>query len=131
MTDDFALPLQGRRERQHLYEWVTLEEEYVAGKFDDERDGHDAALARYDFHDFWYRQIVQYLDRATVFLHGASNATDDTKRRHLEMRAQQALAKAMMTAKGCVESSIRVYGPLPTPGVPSGEVSVWGTEAAQ
>lgn len=41
------------------------------------------------------------------------------------MRGQQALAKAMMTAKGCVESSIRVFGPLPKPGMSSGYVEPW------
>lgn len=121
----FALPLQGRRERQHLYEWVTVEEEYVAGKFDDERDGHDAALARYDFEEFWMRQIIQYLDRARLSLNAAATNPHKESRRLFELRAQQAIAKAMMTAKGCAESSIRVFGPLPTPGVPSGEVSDW------
>jgi hypothetical protein len=119
----YPLPLMGRDERLHLYRWVAREERYVADKFDDQRDGHDASL-RDDLADFWERQIIQYYDRARVFLAAAAEAEGDD-RRHLEQRAQQAMAKAMMTAKGLVESSIRVFGPLPKPGVPSGQVEEW------
>lgn len=126
-----TLPLQGKEERRHLYEWMTLEEEYVAAKFDDQRNGHDDEMRSVaGFNDFWIRQVVQYYDRAYTFLIGAKAARengDHESARHLEQRAQQAMAKAMMTAKGMVESSIRVFGPLPTPGVPSGEVFEWPT----
>ena len=122
MKGQATLPLQGRPERQHLYEWVAVEEEYVAAKFDAERGKHDEYLRTYDF-DFWERQIIQYLDRARLFLYEAGEAPLG-QRRALELRAQQALAKGMMTLKGCVEATIRVYGPLPAPGEPSGEVKL-------
>lgn len=128
MSDQFALPLQGRAERRHLYEWIAAEEAYVADKFDDQRNGHDDTLAAYDLISFWIGQITQYLDRANAFLDaakGARLADDSHSARHLEQRAQQAMAKCMMTAKGLVESSIRVYGELPAPGVSSGEVKTW------
>ncbi len=144
-----ALPTQGRAEREHLYQWIVGEENYVAGKFDDQRNGHDDSMrthhVKQDGEGFWFRQIVQYYDRARVFFEQAEEVRkmadkietvsneDAYKRkrklehdaRHLEMRGQQALCKAFMTAKGCVESSIRVYGPLPKPGLSSGNVEEW------
>lgn len=120
-----ALPVQDRRERAHLYAWISLEEGYVSGKFDDQRDGHDETLRQYDVDGFWTRQVMQYYDRARAFLAGAKDSEDPEARRFLEMKAQQAITKAMMVAKGFAESSIRVFGPLPTPGVSSGNVSTW------
>lgn len=129
MTRDSSyLPLQGKTERRHLYEWVTEEEEYVAGKFDGQRDGHDETLKNYDIEEFWVRQIVQYLDRARHALQLAGDLKSEgesIKARTMEMKAQQAMAKCMMTAKALVESSIRVYGPLPKPAESSGYVYPW------
>ena len=122
--ETFPLPTQGRSERVHLYQWIAGEEGYVHGKFNDQRDGHDQTLKDYDLEAFWIRQVVQYYDRAAAFLKAAKES-EGADRRHLEQRAQQAMAKAMMTAKGMVESSIRVYGPMPKPGVSSGEVEEW------
>jgi len=128
IVDFYALPTQGRPERVHLYKWIAAEENYVADKFDDQRNGHDETLKEYDIEQFWVRQVVQYYDRASAFLKAAKEArehNDDVGGRHLEQRAQQAIAKAMMTAKGMAESSIRVYGPMPRPGMPSGYVEEW------
>ncbi len=128
---DFALPLQGRPERRHLYRWVREEEVYVHTKFNDERNGHDTNLATRDLSRFWVPQVVQYYDRATLYLDGSKHALqggDTAEARFLELKAQQAMCKAMMTAKGMVESSIRVFGPLPMPGVSSGEIAKWITE---
>lgn len=126
-----GLPTQGKPERFHLYEWIVAEEVYVHGKFKDERGKHDATWAD-GFDTFWYGQIVQYYDRAKAFFEAAaakraegSDAGHAAAARFLEMKGQQALAKAMMTAKGCVESSIRTFGNMPAPGVPSGEISEW------
>lgn len=127
-TVSVLLPTQGRAEREHLYLWIQGEEEYVAGKFDDQRPSHDEAMrdCHLELEGFWFRQIVQYYDRARLFFNEALGMEEgDPGRRDMEMRGQQALAKAMMTAKGCVESSIRVYGSLPKPGVTSGEVEAW------
>lgn len=125
MADFGRLPIQGRPERIHLYAWVRKEEEYVHEKFKEERGNHDRGLNDHDLDVFWSRQIIQYIDRARVALEGAQNSTDKEEVRQFELRAQQAICKAMMTAKGCVESMIRVYGPLPSPGVPSGEIKTW------
>lgn len=122
------LVTQNRAERLHLYLWINGEEHYVAGKFDDQRVIHDDDLRnnRMSRESWWFGQIVQYYDRARLFF---DQAQDDglgaEDRRRLEMLAQQALVKGFMTAKGCVESSIRVFGPLPEPGHNSGEVHEW------
>ena len=120
----YALPIYDKPERLHLYKWIEQEEEYVENKFDDQRNGHDESTASYDIDDFWSRQIIQYIDRARQFMKAAKDA-GPVEQEELEMRAQQAMAKCMMTAKGCVESMIRVYGPLPAPGVSSGEIKDW------
>lgn len=146
VLDNVALPTQGRAERAHLYGWISEEERYVADKFDDQRSGHDDSLKNEGMNEegFWFRQIVQYLDRARIAFQAAHefrqeaerlSMTDESQHGHRrkyeqmtrvqEMKAQQALAKAMMTAKGCVESSIRVFGPLPKPGLSSGNVEDW------
>jgi hypothetical protein len=145
------LPVQGKEERRHLYLWMRGEEEYVVGKFDID---HEVQRRQHDEHmrdhhvshgGWWVRQIVQYYDRANMFFAEAASLRDQAKRfasitdedthkkrqklerdaTHLELRAKQAIVKAMMTAKGCAESAIRVYGNLPMPGVPSGEVQPW------
>ena len=114
-------------ERAHLYKWVEQEDVYVASKFDDERDGHDATFERYDLDEFWFRQVIQYYDRARQYFIGAKETTNPETRRRLEMLAEQALAKGFATARDCAASAIHVYGPLPTPGVPSGEISEWSS----
>lgn len=125
---DFPLPLQGRPERLHLYRWVEVEEGYAARKFDTQRDLHDVEMEKRDM-EWWTSQVVQYLDRAKHFLDGARQfrilVDDGESAEHLERKAQQAMAKCMMTAKGMCESSIRVFGYLPKPGLPSGEIEKW------
>lgn len=123
-----GLPLQGRAERLHLYRWVVLEEDYVANKFDDQRDGHDESMANLDLEDFWLRQISQYWDRAKVMLAEAKACRDrgDAQgERDMTIRAQQFMVKSMMTCKGMVESSIRCFGNLPKPGLSSGYIEEW------
>ena len=125
VAETCSVPLQGKPERRHLYEWVEGEEEYVEEKFGDQRGAHDAGLVAHDLNRFWLPQVMQYLDRAGVFLNAAHEChSGSSEQRAFELRAQQALAKGMMTFKGLVESSIRVYGGLPEPGVPSGEIRV-------
>ncbi len=61
---------------------------------------------------FWLRQILQYVDRARIF--GLDNP-----------RGRQAMAKCYMTMCGFLESMVRVYGPLPKPGLSSGYIEAW------
>lgn len=44
-------------------------------------------------------------------------------------QGRQALAKAIVTLMHCLETAVQVYGNMPTPGVPSGEIAVWDTWA--
>lgn len=125
MLDHYPLPLQGRPERRHLYVWVKEEEEYVATKFDDQRAAHDEKMATRDLEEFWSGQIIQYIGRAHAFFRQSIDVERHIEQRRLEMLGQQALAKGFMTFKGCVESSIRVYGSMPKPGFPSGEILHW------
>lgn len=126
----FPLPVQGRPERLHLYKWVAEEEVYASGKFIDQRADHDDKMrdTHMQMDGFWFGQIVQYYDRARIAFNNAKvmhRDGDHNDARTMEMKGQQALAKAMMTAKGCVESAIRVFGPLPAPGDSTAGVHVW------
>lgn len=125
-----GLPTNGKAERAHLYFWITEEEIYVNGKF--ERGAFSLDLNDEGMQDpnleWWERQIMQYMDRARIALKAAQvfrEGGDEDKARFMEMKAQQALAKLMMTSKGCVEASIRAFGNMPMPGVESGDVREW------
>jgi hypothetical protein len=100
-----------RAERMHIRQWVRQERQYADTKFDDQRALHDDEMRRHGVSDdgFWLRQIMQYVARAQVL--GLDNPL-----------GRQAMAKAYMTLGGCLESMVRVYGRLPAPGVPSGEI---------
>jgi len=90
--------------------WLAGERRYTLEKFGG-RAGDDAHTR--DEPKWWKRQIETYLDRA--FLLG------------LETEAgRQALAKLASTALMATESAVRVNGPLPPPGVPSGQTEVPG-----
>lgn len=125
---EFPLTTNGRDERRHLYLWMRGEETYAGNKFDAEQ-----RVQRYEHDDhmridhfapdgWWLRQIVQYYDRAAMFFSAAQSEPNEEKKRALQLRGQQAICKAIMTAKGACESSIRVFGNLPQPGLPSGDV---------
>jgi len=121
----FPLPIQGKPERETLYQWIAREERHVHEKFDDgvQRQAHDQTLRDYDFDKFWCRQINQYIDRTRAFMEGAASCKEGSTERHaMELRAQQAICKGMMTFKGLAESCIRVYGHPPVAGLPSGEI---------
>ncbi len=102
---------------EHFRKWVDKEREYADNKFRWQRNSQDEEISEDGFSDdgFWYNQVTQYFWRANVL--GLDNPA-----------GRQALAKAYMTLGGAVESMIRVYGPLPEPGHPSGEVRKWEGE---
>jgi hypothetical protein len=107
------LDTYNKPEREQLLRWLQQEEAYVESKFQDERLTHDLSWQT-NIDKFWVPQVIQYFDRARLFLEGG-----------MYPQALQALAKAMMTSKGCLESAIRVYGDLPRGGVPSGEIRTY------
>lgn len=121
------LPLQDKPERQELYDWMAVEEKYVHAKFHgNQRGDHDETLRDYDISRFWIRQILQYLDRADAFLTAAKLCENERDAYILEKKAQQAVAKCMMTTKSCAESMLRVFGAMPEGGHTSGEIIMDG-----
>ncbi len=59
--------------------------------------------------ELWDVQIEGYMDRARTF--GLETA-----------HGRQAMGKAIVTMMHCLETAIEVHGPMPKPGVPSGEI---------
>lgn len=112
---EFPVPPE-RSARLHWLTWYQKELDYVDKKFDDQRNGHDHEMFVDGLDDggFWFRQIFQYVPRARLLGLNTPNG-------------RQALAKMAMTAIGCLESCIRVFGPLPEPGFTSGEIREWTT----
>ena len=106
-------------ERIHITRWIKLETRYADSKFGDQRELHDREMrdGKLDPDGFWYRQIHQYIDRVRIL--GIENP-----------QGRQTLAKSLMTMRGSLESAVRVYGPLPTPGLTSGEIREWGESNA-
>ncbi len=110
---EFPIP-EERSARLHWLTWYQKELVYVDNKFDDQRNGHDEEMRTQGISDesFWFRQIFQYVPRARLMGLDTPNG-------------RQALAKMCMTAIGCLESCLRVHGPLPEPGQPSGYITDW------
>lgn len=108
---------------EELARWAADEQVYVDRKFgrDQDRQMYDDWLKDRNLSE-WFRQITQYFGRAELYLAGMQEYKySDEEKRRLERMAQQALGKAMMTLRDCVESSIRVWGPMPVGGKPSGD----------
>lgn len=118
-----ALPLYGMHERIHLYKWMVLEEAYVAEKYGHLRD-HQDEMMKTSF-GWWIDYVFRYLSAANTFWQASLEATDPEMERGLQLRAQQAMAKAAMTAKDLVASSIRTFGNLPAPATSSGNIEEW------
>ena len=95
-------------------EWFAGEATYQQNKFGSERTHHDNLMRTEGVKagGLWHHDINAYLHRATVL--GLDNPG-----------GRQALAKAAMVVIAAVESSVRVYGPLPEPGHTSGEIVEW------
>jgi hypothetical protein len=63
---------------------------------------------------FWQHQLEMYLHRASVL------GLD-------QLNGRQALAKFVATAAAFLKAVVRVYGDLPEPGHPSGELHTWSS----
>ncbi len=90
------------------FDWLVGERAYQARKFGTEQDD-EHTLEGLDENGWWWRQLTSYFHRSRVL-------TLET------LVGRQALAKFVATGCGLLESAIRLHGPLPAPGVPSGEV---------
>lgn len=85
--------------------WLRAERVYQTTKFD-----YEAERDRPTEH--WVQQFDSYAQRIPLF--GC-----DT------LQGVQAILKLAATAVACAEHYIEKHGSLPTPGVPSGELSEW------
>lgn len=91
----------------HVFSWLMQERTYQVRKFGTDLDD-EHTLQGLDEETWWLRQLMTYYHRSTVL--GLDNPL-----------GRQALAKYVATACGLLESVVRVYGPLPPAGVPSGD----------
>lgn len=96
---------------EYIIKWLKGERDYTIGKFGLESD--DLHVQQFNSKEieyvpeWWDQQFKNYLHRAKLL--GLENPN-----------GRQALAKFVATAVGMLEAAVRVYGPLPEPGVPSG-----------
>lgn len=99
--------------RGHVRRWVKDERDAYADKKYNDKADIDRHMAEDGFtEDGWYVGfITNYLRRAQLL--GADTS-----------QGRQALGKCLVTITEALESSVRVYGSLPKPGVPSGTIEV-------
>lgn len=90
---------------EYVRAWLAGERQYTIDKFGIELDNQHVSESR--TFEWWEQQFDNYLHRAGIFGLDTING-------------RQALAKFVATAVGMLEAAVRVYGPLPEPGVPSG-----------
>lgn len=92
----------------YVQDWLVGEVAWTQAKFGIEADDeHTRQFAEGD-HTWWDQQLDNYYHRAKVLGLDTSGG-------------RQALAKYVSTAQGFLMAAVRLYGPLPRPGVPSGE----------
>lgn len=95
---------------EYVRNWLSGERSYTIGKFGLDADNeHIAEFVALGVEEGWWdQQFANYLHRAKVL--GLDTPA-----------GRQAAAKFVATAVGFLEAVVRQYGPLPEPGVPSGE----------
>lgn len=92
-----------------VFEWLIRERHYQLEKFGPELDDAHTKEGLGE-EGWWWQQLVSYYARSKIL--GVDIPV-----------GRQAIAKFTATACGLLESIVRVYGPLPPPGVSSGNVS--------
>jgi hypothetical protein len=92
-----------------VFSWLIRERNYQLAKFGTALDDVHTSADGVSVEGWWGRQLAMYFHRAGVL--GLENAN-----------GRQALGKYVATACGMLESVTRVYGPLPAPNVPSGDI---------
>lgn len=97
----------------YCLQWLVYEREYTLDKFGKDQDQRHVK----EFHElrtessadnWWDQQLENYYHRFQVLGLDTPNG-------------RQALAKFVSTALGMLTAAVQVYGPLPEPGVSSGE----------
>lgn len=89
---------------EYVRAWLAQERDYTIAKFGLDLDDQHVAEGM----EWWEQQFLNYIGRADVL--GLDSPG-----------GRQAAAKFVATALGFLEAVVRVHGPLPEPGVPSGE----------
>ncbi len=102
--------------RRLVRKWVADERHLYADQKWHEGSNEAHAIQRMATNDqqWWFDYIERYLNQAR--LQGLDS-----------IQGRQALGKAIITCYSTLETSCLVYGPLPEPGVPSGEINKWDT----
>lgn len=117
MNKKIELPTTGAMDEHELVmRWLAEERPYQIDKFaggQDDPDGwrhNDEALSTEGVGEgtYWEQQLTNYVHRLGVLGLDLPNG-------------RQALMKFVSTAVGLAEAMVRVYGPPPRPGVPSGQ----------
>jgi hypothetical protein len=90
--------------------WLAKERSHQVIKFSPKLDDEHTSKSGLEENGWWAKQLAQYFHRARVS--GLNTPV-----------GRQALAKYVATACAMLESSIRIYGWLPRPGRPGGDVS--------
>jgi hypothetical protein len=91
---------------EYVRNWLAKERAYTLDKFGIDSDNDHTPLNGWEA--WWTQQFDNYLMRAQVLGLDTVNG-------------RQAAAKFVATAVGFLESVVRLHGPLPEPGVTSGE----------
>lgn len=93
---------------EYVREWLKRERAYTLEKFGIDKDNQHIIDWQEGNQEWWEQQLSNYLYRAGIL--GLDKGG-----------GRQALAKFVATAVGMLEASVRMFGPLPEPGVTSGE----------
>jgi hypothetical protein len=101
-------PEQTMSAASQCFEWLVREREYQVNKFGTDLDD-EHSLQGFGDDSWWWQQLTNYYHRSKVL--GVDTPG-----------GRQAIAKFSATSCGLLESVIRIYGPLPQPGVSSGEI---------
>lgn len=104
-----------RHLRSYVARWLRHERRFYADvKWEEDRANYAAKVEgmRQPGQEYWFDFVNNYLRRAQLF---------DLS----TLAGRQALGKALVTLFAMTEMAVDVHGPMPSPGVPSGEVTVW------
>lgn len=102
--------------KQHVAAWLEAELELYSGPKYPEEETRRAVEGNVEDWGTVEDRVGMYMRRATIL--GFDNP-----------RGRQALAKGLRTLLTLTERVVEMHGPLPKPGVPSGEISDWEWEA--
>lgn len=107
-----AILAQGRPERAHVLHWLLHERpEYADEKWAEDTEHLQELIKQMSQGDIkpWLNFAYNYLDRVRIF--GIDKP-----------QGRQALGKAIVTLLHTLETAVFLFGSMPTPGVPSGEI---------